>query len=137
MVDHHETAPAPAAQPSPCSPTTDIALPAYLNQLWLDIPRLSTEVAEATDSDILATFAAPETLYSPDIPAEELWEYGVNGVMHAFLGKSVEEMQGLVRRGAKGVEAFYRFVKFFIQKGVNPLLFEARSEALIEAMQVL
>ncbi|THU89600.1 hypothetical protein K435DRAFT_865123 [Dendrothele bispora CBS 962.96] len=107
-----------------------------LQRLGDAIKVLSSTVPEATDTDTLAIFCSPDVHCPADIPQDELWERWVNGTMHVFRDLNEDEKKNLVRLGRKGVDAYYHFVEYFVeQRGVNPQLFESRTEWLIESMK--
>ncbi|KAF5334132.1 hypothetical protein D9758_018620 [Tetrapyrgos nigripes] len=113
-----------------------IPLPAYLQKLEDSIQRLSTSVKEGDDANPFSEFLLPEKLIPGNVPADCIWEGGINKKMHVFQGMSAEDMKPLLRRGPKGVEAYFRFVSYFVmERGVDPVMFEPRTEVLNEAME--
>ncbi|KAF9071007.1 hypothetical protein BDP27DRAFT_1419538 [Rhodocollybia butyracea] len=110
-------------------------IPEFLQSLHANMARLSLDVPEAVDSDTLAGFCNPESCVAPNIPADQLWEEGVNHKMHTFQGKSEEEMRSLVQQGPKGIEAFYNSRYFVAEQGLNEVMFESGIEQLNHAMK--
>ncbi|KAF5339658.1 hypothetical protein D9758_015582 [Tetrapyrgos nigripes] len=129
----NSSSPIPAITPPIATSSPE---PPYLAVLKDYTARLSLDVPEATETDYLASFCNPEHLFGQrDVDVREMWEEGVNRKMHVFQGLTVGQMAALIRRGPMGVQAFYSFVKYFVEKGVDPVLFELRVECLIEAMR--
>ncbi|KAF5366588.1 hypothetical protein D9758_008958 [Tetrapyrgos nigripes] len=117
-----------ASPPPPILPThpmqsANVNEPALLRKLREYIYALPKTITEAEDTDILATFCSPENQCPADTPKERLWEEWINERMHVF--RDMGDKEGtLVKRGKKGVEAYYHCVRYFVmQRGVenNPL----------------
>ncbi|THV00649.1 hypothetical protein K435DRAFT_854570 [Dendrothele bispora CBS 962.96] len=150
----HASEGAPSPSPSPSTLPPDLSalglesdngsspshpVPEFLHALELNIARLPEAVPVAALSDTFAQFVHPESCCPHDTPRDELWEVGVNQLMHrAFWGlMSAEDMVPHVRRGPLGVQAYLGFVHYFVvQRGVSPGLFQERTELLNQAIEL-
>ncbi|KAF9007809.1 hypothetical protein BDZ89DRAFT_1231061 [Hymenopellis radicata] len=97
-----------------------------------------SRVPVATTDDPLAVFSSdPSTCLESLVNGDELWENGLNTLMHGVFGwnKPVEEIKALIRRGPKGLDGLYNFVRYFVEeRGVSEGLFEMKLNVLMTSM---
>lgn len=96
--------------------------------------RLPESIPEAIDGDVLAKFAVE----LPVVSKEGAWEV-LDPMLNNLVGwgRSPEEVAGLIRRGAKGVEGLWKYIRgFVIEYGVSGALLEGKVRVLLNAMEI-
>ncbi|KJA17143.1 hypothetical protein HYPSUDRAFT_70894 [Hypholoma sublateritium FD-334 SS-4] len=123
---------------SPTTPTPVVR--GFFEELYHLIAGLPNTIPEATEYDDLAAFGGnPQLFDDPSLDAEDLWEMVINQQLKAVLGWGAEaDMDHIIRRGKKGLDALFNFVKHFIVKrGMSEGLFEGKLTHLMTALPVL
>jgi hypothetical protein len=102
------------------------------------ISNLPNTIPEASDTDILAVFSGnPHDIDIPSLTGDALWEELLNGMMKSAFGWGDEgKMEDIIRRGRKGLDGLFNFVKHFIVKrGVSEGLFEGKLMNLMTSLE--
>ena len=107
-------------KPPSQSSTHVTPVPAFLSSLNALITQLPESIPEATNNDVIAiAFGGPPAnrLFGElvDASTDVLWEELVNPQLHSvFWNCTDSDLKRLVCRGEMGVEAFSKFVTFFV-----------------------
>lgn len=105
-----------------------------LDDLSRAIAHLPESIPEAGDDDVLARFAIKPPVVANDI-AWEVLDPMLNNVIGSDL--SVEHVVGLIRRGTKGVEALWRYIRWFVvENGVPGVLLQGKMSVLMRAIEI-
>ncbi|KAF8173473.1 hypothetical protein BJ912DRAFT_1024864 [Pholiota molesta] len=124
-------------------PPSNVSLPKhipFLEKLHFLIQQLPTSIPEALDSDNLAVLSGhPENIDDPSLDADELWENVLNQLLKSVFGwgaPTEKDLQSVIRRGRKGLDGLYSFVRYFVVKrGVSEALFEGKLAYVIGALE--
>lgn len=95
---------------------------------------LPVSVPVAVDDDVLAKFAVK----LPVVAKEDAWEVLDPMLNNAVgWGMSAEEVVPLIRRGEKGVEGLWKYVRgFVVEYGVPGALLEGKMAVLLKAIEI-
>lgn len=121
---------------SPTKPTPVVR--GFLEELYHLITGLPNTIPEATEYDDLAVFGGnPQVFDDPSLDADDLWETVINQQLKAVLGWGAEaDMDRIIRRGKKGLDGLFNFVKHFIVKrGMSEGLFEGKLTHLMSELK--
>ncbi|KAF8173643.1 hypothetical protein BJ912DRAFT_931873 [Pholiota molesta] len=124
-------------------PPSNVSLPKhipFLEKLHFLIQQLPMSIPEALDSDNLAVLSGhPENIDDPSLDADELWENVLNQLLKSVFGwgaPTEKDLQSVIRRGRKGLDGLYSFVRYFVVKrGVSEALFEGKLDYVIGALE--
>lgn len=120
------------------APVSPPAVRGFLEELYHLIANLPNTIPEATEYDDLAAFGGnPHLFDDPSLDADDLWETVINQQMKSVLGWGAEaNMDRLIRRGKKGLDGLFNFVKHFIVKrGMSEGLFEGKLTHLMSELK--
>ncbi|KAF9020163.1 hypothetical protein BDZ89DRAFT_1204039 [Hymenopellis radicata] len=103
----------------------------------IDAVDMST-IPECEGDDPLAAFGHHPSTYMPNgIQGDELWEVGLNAIVHRVFGwgKTPEKIKGMIQGGILGVRNFYDFVQYFVtDRSVDIGLFKEKVDVLRDAL---
>ena len=115
-----------------------VSTSSFIRKLQGLVKGLPENIPEALQSDKIAVFGGdPKGFDDPTIAADELWEVVLNNILKSTLGWGTEgNMDEIIRRGKWGLDGLVKFVTYFVEeRGVNAVLFEAKLEYLIKAIE--
>jgi len=113
-----------------------VSASSFIRKLQGLVKGLPENIPEALQSDKIFG-GDPKVFNDPTIAADELWEVVLNNILKSMLGWGTEgNMDEIIRRGKWGLDGLVKFVTYFVEeRGVNAVLFEAKLEYLIKAIE--
>ena len=110
----------------------------FVNKLEALVKQIPESIPEGSENDRLAPFGNdPRDQDVTDLEGDELWEASLNQFLKEALGWGNDSrMDGVVRRGKKGMDGVLEFARYFIEeRGVSEGLFEGKFSELVDALE--
>lgn len=104
-----------------------------LSNLGIAIARMPAEIPHAEDNAETAIyFGDPAKLV---LPADDMWEK-LDRMLNTTLQKEESELDALIKRGPKGIEALYHVLVFYVgSRGLNEQLLEGKIGRILAAIE--